>query len=470
MSDTLNIFISHKDEYETAARTIKGILSRLGGNSVKCFISEEIPAGDDWYQWIGDRLAESNVLLLLFTEPSASWDWCLYEAGLFQRIGGNDFRRVICLHSPQSDPPRPLKHLQAVATEADKVKQFLKDLFGGTALTGRAAPINEYFAQDNDAVTREAFAVCSVFNPVSRRKVHFNKFIELHVERPNEITAASIPGDATVRSNAVSLSVFGLTEGTWQWKDIEAQVRAQPDARWVDQLTDAVCKASSGHLFPPVQAMCRGSDGETYRPVLRRADFNSDASMTFFVAFVEEVSGQVGDLPQPLATMMTALSMGTRFRFEAIENGLESLRAAGNGAADTACESIKQSILNIESEAASRGAELSEKSLKALFANPQHKTQVEDIYSRWYDIRRELFDAIGRHDVATVKNTVFALRELNASFMTLASRRYHELVTEHMAAKTRDAAPGQWRGRKTAARQLVSPLVAPALAGMAAPN
>jgi hypothetical protein len=43
-------------------------------------------------------------------------------------------------------------------------------------------------------------------------------------------------------------------------------------------------------------------------------------------------------------------------------------------------------------------------------------------------------------------------------------------VTEHMAAKTRDAAPGQWRGRKTAARQLVSPLVAPALAGMAAPN
>ena len=31
-------------------------------------------------------------------------------------------------------------------------------------------------------------------------------------------------------------------------------------------------------------------------------------------------------------------------------------------------------------------------------------------------------------------------------------------------------APGQWRGRKTAARQLVSPLVAPALAGMAAPN
>ena len=210
MSDTLNIFISHKDEYETAARTIKGILSRLGGNSVKCFISEEIPAGDDWYQWIGDRLAESNVLLLLFTEPSASWDWCLYEAGLFQSIGGNDFRRVICLHSPQSEPPRPLKHLQAVATDADKVKQFLKDLFGGTALTGHAAPINEYFAQDNDAVTREAFAICSVFNPVSRRKVHFNKFIELHVERPKEITAAAIPGDATVRSDAVSLSVFGL--------------------------------------------------------------------------------------------------------------------------------------------------------------------------------------------------------------------------------------------------------------------
>ena len=115
--------------------------------------------------------------------------------------------------------------------------------------------------------------------------------------------------------------------------------------------------------------------------------------------------------------------MGTRFRFEAIENGLTLLRAASNGAADTACESIKQSILNIESEGASRGAELSEKSLKALFADPQHKTQVEDIYSRWYGIRQELFDAIGKHDVATVKSTMSALRELNAGFMPTPNRK-----------------------------------------------
>jgi hypothetical protein len=82
----INVFISHNHEDGEAAKTIKTTLSLYGANRLNFFLSEEITPGEDWFQWINEHLVTSNVLLLLFTDHSATWDWCLYEAGLFARL------------------------------------------------------------------------------------------------------------------------------------------------------------------------------------------------------------------------------------------------------------------------------------------------------------------------------------------------------------------------------------------------
>jgi hypothetical protein len=435
MSDTLNIFISHKHEYEPAARAIKSTLSKWGAKNVKVFISEEIPPGEDWFKWIQDRLAESNILLLLFTEPTLSWDWCLYEAGLFQHIDGTDFRRVICLHSPQTDPPRPLKHLQAVRAEPEKVKEFLKTLYGATTLTGQSAPINPAVAEDDEELAAEAQKICRYFGPIGKRKTHFNKFLRLRVRNPAALGPASIPDEAAVESNATSLEIFGLAEGIWRWRDlVEAQARRSGDARWLDELVAAIHLASQNRLFMPIQAKYCAGRGEAYRPVLMRADAEADGSMTFHVLFVDEVAGSVDELPLPLATMLTALWMGTRFRFEVIERCLDALRKARAGDDVPACEAVKRAMLNIEKESQSRGAELSRESLTALFADAGERAEIGSLYERWYPIRKAMFDAMERHSVGDVERQILALRRLNARFMALASARLHELMVEHTRA------------------------------------
>ena len=94
------------------------------------FLSEEILGGEDWYKWIKERLVETNLLLLLFTDSSLNWGWCLYEAGLSDRLDDEHRRRIICLHSRSTEPPDPLKKiLQSFSAEPFRLKSFLRALY-----------------------------------------------------------------------------------------------------------------------------------------------------------------------------------------------------------------------------------------------------------------------------------------------------------------------------------------------------
>ncbi len=147
MSNTLKIFLSHKHEDAYTALRIKEILKRLADDKkLEVFLSQDdIVAGDNWFDRIRRSLGSSNLLLLLFTDVTKSWDWCLYEAGLFQNLdsGREDFRRVVCLTGTEKIPG-PLKHLQAVNANPKSVTRFLKDLYLGKALTGFSEPLSSW--------------------------------------------------------------------------------------------------------------------------------------------------------------------------------------------------------------------------------------------------------------------------------------------------------------------------------------
>jgi hypothetical protein len=113
-----------------------------------------MPKGADWYKWIKDRLVESRMLLLLFTDNTAAWDWCLYEAGLFTQWD-DDTRRIICLHTSRQ-PPAPLKHLQSVPALGEEILLFLRQLLVETELTGLESPLNAALASNSAELKRAA--------------------------------------------------------------------------------------------------------------------------------------------------------------------------------------------------------------------------------------------------------------------------------------------------------------------------
>ena len=128
--DTFSVFISHKQDDHEVAVKVKKALEGLAQRpkQIDCFVSGvDITAGTDWRREIRSRLATSHLLLLLFTEPSRNWDWCLYETGLytrFDKLEKNAVSAVVCLFHPSQASPSPLADLQGVPASQRQDPRF----------------------------------------------------------------------------------------------------------------------------------------------------------------------------------------------------------------------------------------------------------------------------------------------------------------------------------------------------------
>jgi hypothetical protein len=431
----INIFISHKVEDQQAAIGVRKVLEsiRIEGEppSLKFFLSEEIPGGYDWYRWIRERLVESNLLLLLFTDATRSWDWCLYEAGLFDRLDDDHHQRVICLHSKNTSPPDPLRNLRAFCAEVDHLRTFLRQLFLGTELTGLEAPLAPWLEAAPDRLERAAEDIARLVNRGTVETHYYSKYVFVHVQDPSKLAPDRLPEDAPVESNDESLRLFDKRPGNWTWKDLEAKARLNEDQRWLEELSQAVYGAARGDIPKSIQAVFRAVGGERiYRPTLYRVDRLADGSMTFKVLFEEDVSWKLDAIPLTRRDLLTALVMATRFRYELIERFRGTLlRLPGPPATCRTCEKIRDTIEDIEVEARSRG-QLDQPGLLKAFSSEEDIQAVRRMYEAWYVLRSELFQALDEADCARIEKQLAALADINAEFLQRGSRRYHELMCE----------------------------------------
>lgn len=278
-NDTFRIFVSHKHEDHDLAMAAEAALQDLSGDeySIRCFVSgSDIPAGADWNAVVRAELARSHMLLLLFTTPSQSWDWCLYEAGLFTRFDQVSAGAVVCLYDPESSPPSPLKNLQGVPVVPDKVARFLTRLCRTTWEVSdewKRGPLNEGVSADR--IESAAQAICrgfrsgtSVYHPCHRVVLDVSQIEEVGARIPEH--ARVVEGaDATT---AFTLSVFGVGEGKVErtWGDLLDSVEGR-EAPWRRQLDTAFAAALREELFEPVAAPLRSwLQNRAYRPVLYR--------------------------------------------------------------------------------------------------------------------------------------------------------------------------------------------------------
>ncbi len=90
-----------------------------------------------WRERILKELREAHILIFLYTDPEARWDWCLYETGYFdarQNPAELD-RRLYVLHGRDVPPSGPFLGLNTVPIDTSdkpddtKLKGFLEVLF-----------------------------------------------------------------------------------------------------------------------------------------------------------------------------------------------------------------------------------------------------------------------------------------------------------------------------------------------------
>lgn len=434
MSDKVNIFISHKTSDEQTAVHIRDILKGFDDDEnpmMEFYLSEEIIGGDKWYDWITSRLKSANLLILLFTDPTLDWDWCLYEAGLFDLLDGDHHRRTICLHSPATDPPAPLKHLQAYSASTEKTAKFLDQLFIGTDLTGLDKPVARWLKnvpEKRDAAAKE---IAELINRVPKISEWHTKYMFIHVRDPEEITVDRIPPDAKVEAKEKTLELFDRPDGLWEWKDLEKKARLGNDQRWLDELAMAMTSVAQGNLPESVQAIFHPLRGSAmYRPILYRADKLADGSIKFKILFCEDVSWQVQNAPPKLQSLLTSLVMATRFRYELLQKFLDHNGKLVNGAPkEDICLQIKHAMLSIESESSSRGL-LDKLNLTRAFTSAEDQQAVSDMFDEWYNIRGEMFDELNQIRCSSAEHLLNKLACMNSQFLSLALKGFQNLLEE----------------------------------------
>jgi hypothetical protein len=208
---------------------------------------------------------------------------------------------------------------------------------------------------------------------------------------------------------------------------------------WMRSMVEAIQGAVNDRLHVPSDAILNGEDGRFYRPTLlsirRYADDNEPESA--HIAFHESVTGPISNCPEDLSALGTVLRMGFRFKWEVLER-----YRFPNSAKEI--QHIRRIVERMEQESHMRGYNRPSQSLERnLEYNPvfeafppELQPTIREIGEKWYELRNpektgRLDQAFLNEDIALTRKCLNELMELNKKFMTVASRRYAELVQQY---------------------------------------
>ena len=291
--DTFKVFVSHKSDDAELAEVFAAELRNLAPDRLECWVSgQDLVAGADWEREIKKQLAQSHLLVLLFTTPHHTWDWCLYEVGLFIRFEAEDVRAVVCVFDPSGTPPAPLHQVQSVRATADALsEQLLRPLctqtweMSDTWQRGALLPDvpNEVLEAAAERIAEKFRHVLERSQPDTTDDVYsYRPCHRIVLDLQHCGTASSwsgIPRQARViegrdATTSYTLSLFRAHEGNsaLTWGDLLAEVGGE-DGSWLRDLDASFMLSLTRHLWSPsmeVMAVWQPNvhQHRTYRPIV----------------------------------------------------------------------------------------------------------------------------------------------------------------------------------------------------------
>lgn len=431
-----SLFVSHISEEAKVAALLREMLEEDFLHMVTFFTSSDIGsigAGQEWLGAIGRAMDEARLVLVLCSRASVHRPWVQFEVGAAWMKG---VPIVPVCHSGLrvADLQMPLSLRQGVELGTQAGLERLYAAVAKELGLPRTPPLRDAAAKlERIAAVEQRFR--------NARLQQFERFFDVVIPPPGRLAGEQIPDDARVESNAESLALFGLFEGShWTWRDIVRAARRTPDTRWLAQLQKSIYLASNDMRFRPVQAIFHG-EGGSYQPQLSKKEVGSDGESRFHVHLVDTVVQPLSEVENSFGLLATLLRLGLRFRYEVIAKFRKP--AAGAAAAapvDERVRRLREAVETIENDALSRGAQnIDRDSVIELFEGEADQQTMLQVQQQWDEARALLFRDEPPHDRQTLAQVLRQMRDLNYAFMTLGTRRFHEMVRDDWAP---DEQPG----------------------------
>jgi TIR domain len=447
--DCFRIFISHKHQDHALAMTVRLALERLTERSerkISCFVSgADITAGHDWDRQIRRELANSHLLILLFTNPSRDWDWCLFETGLFTRFDADDVHAVVCLVGEGQTQPRPLARLQSVPAKGDKLERFLEQLCLETwqvsddwrlgPLAPRVEPeLLKAAAEEIASSFPDSGTESADVYPCHRVVLDLDvPEIDLHQGRIPE--AALVVVDGNNATSALTLALFNFVSGPRRrtWGDLLRSLDAV-DSEWRHQLDRRFHATIDEKLFTPMTATLRAWDPghrqqRIFKPVLYRVHRTP----------APRGNGSPDCHPRPVGVTIVfdpqlapsrvggpefnLVRIHARFDMEVFDEYAGKVRERGAAV----CSDIREALRLIYEEVEKYGL-FDEQELRRVYGDDYKSTRLSTLGDRWTAALDELYAALSREDLDTVDALLTEMRAMSRQFSIIATARYLEVL------------------------------------------
>ena len=283
--DKFCIFISHKHEDHALAMAVRDALHRLGGGRIECFVSGvDIAAGADWNRQIKSRLAQSHLLILLFTSPSRELGLVPLRSGVVHTLRRRGrLRHRLPVQSGNrlaATPGQPAGCRRGDRRPSRSSSASSAGRRGASRTTGdggRSRPTST-----TTLVASAANEIVAAFPKASfaERSHYACHRVVLDLTAVDEIgeiipeSARVVEGDGA--TSGFTLSLFNRADGRRAlcWRDLIDAVDGV-DAAWRHQLDRRFVAALNEELFTPISATLRAwNQGRrhqrVFKPVLYR--------------------------------------------------------------------------------------------------------------------------------------------------------------------------------------------------------
>jgi len=427
------IFISHKVRDRVAAEKIRRALKLSGGDNLEIFLSERIKAGAEWNKAIWDSLEMADWLLLLYTDPSEEWNWCLFEAGFFAHRAKGAKGKLICLHTMDVPPPAPLQGWQSVpVTDGMMLENFLKDLYSG---------INQELIDSPESLRSLADSIAGAFSLKPRRKIesHWHtqymtlsmnatRIQELH--QTGRVPAAALCG----LKEDESIDIFGHGPEECTMETLEQGLDIHYKEMWLKALGETLRAASlKRRPIPRIPVLYSPNSQKDYHVILHCVDRFSDGSSEFYLLFVEKIPENEEEQGRQLQSLGNMLKLGRAFRWKILTKFCRELtvlkqRRSPQKDIKECLERLNWSLNWVIGES-QRLDILTAEDVIDTFEDAGVKKELSDSLEKvWPGLFLAMREGIENADIGKVLDTLSGMLRANKQYMIHAAGRYQELL------------------------------------------
>ena len=454
----IQIFLSYKLEDEKRANSLETALRSAAEGGINVFRAKKIEPGIEWRKGIRQNISRSDILLLLYTDDSRNWIWCLFECGMFFGSDKDVESPLICLHHPEAELPDPLKHLKSFPATKENARELLKYILHDYP-RNRSLPLINPDLFGEDEAHRQLVELCcnqimmAIGEKAERHYAH-EACMKITV-RPSDViqnkdssgrNTYDLQTDVRVELSRQLSAILGMHKEIVTWSRLSKSTVS--DMRWLPALScivyDFMHRTVACANVGSILHMFRSNfNSRLYRPYVHQIDRGADGRCCFHVHFMEELCVDYKTLSPQLGSLFTGMTLGVRFRHELLKQyrgELDNWVFCRQNCRDV-IKDIWHTIEQIEHESNARG--INDPYLFPI-AFAQHRQEISGMFDQWEGIRTQLVDLCSACEscerdkkdkkarcerLNNMDQLLDTLWDMNGRFLFLTSARIHEVIS-----------------------------------------